>query len=84
MTKKEHFCKYSKHFCPDCGSKMRIIEVIEGQSGASYTTRFEECVECGYRHDITDKRSNNTKIEIVEPIVPEKPWKKDNFKNNRR
>lgn len=82
MGVKEHFCRYSKHSCPDCGSKIKIFEFIDDEQGVFYTEIHEVCEECGYQKDITDKRNKNTKIEIRLDILPDK---KDKSKfNNRR
>ncbi len=62
MSKK--FCSYAKHPCPDCGCRMAIEEIRNEEQGVSYVERFEICEECGYSHNITDKRNKNTKIEI--------------------
>jgi predicted RNA-binding Zn-ribbon protein involved in translation (DUF1610 family) len=66
MNTKEKFCKYSKHPCPDCGEKLKIMDIISDNSGVSYTERCEVCEECGYQKNITNKRNNNNKIEIDE------------------
>ena len=58
------FCNYAKHPCPDCGSRLMIKEICKDDSGVSYTEKFEICEECGYSHNITDKRNKNTKIEV--------------------
>jgi len=83
MSIKEKFCKYSKHVCPDCGSKLREMLFLDDEVGVSYTERFLVCKECGYQHNITNKRDKNTKIE-VDDSLPEKPKSdKDKFKYKR-
>lgn len=78
MSTKEKFCKYSKHRCPDCDSKMKIVDITNNDSGVSYTKKYEICEECGYEHDITDKRSNNNKVEIKEADIDK------SYPNNKR
>ncbi|HQF37050.1 MAG TPA: hypothetical protein PLL26_05430 [Candidatus Dojkabacteria bacterium] len=66
MSIKEKFCKYSKHPCPDCNGKLKIINIINDEGDVFYTEKYEVCGECGYQNNITDKRNNNNKVEIKE------------------
>jgi len=84
MTVKEKFRKKIKHPCPDCeNDRMSIVDIIDDETGASYVETFRICDECGCRENITDKRNNN-KVEVIEVVIPEKPWKdKDKFNNSK-
>jgi hypothetical protein len=85
MSIKEKFCRYSKHICPDCGSKLKEMLFLDDEVGVSYTERFLVCDECDYQENITDKRSKNTKIEIMDslPDKPNKSDKQEKFKYKR-
>lgn len=68
IMSREKFCKYSKHKCPDCGSRLKIMQLLDDEPGVSYAEKYEVCDECGYQNNITDKRNKNTKIEIEDSL----------------
>lgn len=85
MSIKEKFCKYSKRYCPDCDSKMKIIDIIKENNGVSYTEKYEIC-ECGFQHNITNKRNNNNKIIIEEEADAKNVYNKqrNSYRNGRK
>jgi predicted RNA-binding Zn-ribbon protein involved in translation (DUF1610 family) len=87
MNIKEKFCKYSKHPCPDCGEKLKIMDFISDNNGVSYIKKYKVCEECGYQKNITNKRNNNNKIEVDE--VDDGKFntnneRRDAFRSNRK
>lgn len=64
MSYKEKFRKHLKQSCPDCGGKLKLVDIINDEDGVSYVETFTICSDCDYNEDNTDRRNKNTKLEV--------------------
>ena len=64
MSYREKFRKYLEYSCPECGGRLKVVDVFDDEEGVSYSHTFMMCVDCDLIEDITDKRNKNSKVEI--------------------
>lgn len=55
----EKFRKYLNQRCPECGSKLKLIDSAENVRGVTYTESYKVCDECGYEENIKNKHNKS-------------------------
>jgi C4-type Zn-finger protein len=57
MTQKEKFRKILSKECPECGGRLKLVDISDDKGDVSYTETFIECEDCDYTEELNNKRN---------------------------